>query len=179
MFPMEKLRDLWTIIKNIEHLLWKNMYFMNMWKRARGGTCQCKKFKETKTNENQQKKGKMSLLFLSFNFCQQSTLQQSWPCTTCLSWRPSFIHCNRVLFDVFYWKSLAKVHGFKIIFQFCVSILTSIGDSVLNILKKCFAITCFMCYMHNIFQSLDVSWWAWHFCHGCQFYQQFLEAHMS
>jgi hypothetical protein len=31
------------------------------------------------------------------------------------------------------------VHGFKIIFQFCVSILTSIGDSVPNILKKCFA----------------------------------------
>jgi hypothetical protein len=38
---------IWNITKTMGHLLWKNMYLMNMWKRARGATCcRCKKIKE-------------------------------------------------------------------------------------------------------------------------------------
>ncbi len=69
-------------------------------------------------------------------------------------------------------------------FTCCVSILTSIGDRcdaehcVKNQGNICFTFTCFMCYMHDIFWSLDVLWCTWHLCHGCQFYQWFIGAHI-
>jgi hypothetical protein len=38
---------LWNITKTMGHLLWKNMYLVNMWKRAKNATyCQCKKIKK-------------------------------------------------------------------------------------------------------------------------------------
>jgi len=41
MFPVGKIRALWTITKTMGHFLWKNMYIMNMWKRVEGGICCC------------------------------------------------------------------------------------------------------------------------------------------
>ncbi len=54
MFPMGKIRALWTITKIMVHL-WKNMYFLNMWKNARGGSCcWCRKLKVMEFNEEKQ-----------------------------------------------------------------------------------------------------------------------------
>ncbi len=54
MFPMGKIRALWTITKIMVHL-WKNMYFLNMWKNARSGSCcWCRKLKVMEFNEEKQ-----------------------------------------------------------------------------------------------------------------------------
>ncbi len=56
MFPMGKIRALWTITKIMVHL-WNNMYFLNMWKNARGGSCYwCIKYKVMEFKEEKQNK---------------------------------------------------------------------------------------------------------------------------
>ncbi len=68
MFFMGKIRALWAITKTMGHFLWKNIYFMNMWRRVKGGTCCChKKLKEMETNKKQQNNNNIPS-FLSMNF---------------------------------------------------------------------------------------------------------------
>jgi hypothetical protein len=156
------------------HLIWKKMYFMNVWKNARGGTCSwCKKIKVMDLNKKQQRKGKISFLLWSLSFLVGSSLiikltlcntpfLKTWSYTL----QKVAIHCP--LFE----NPCLKC---KVLRQRSHVVLTSVGDKCAtkhwgeNQGEICSTLTCFLHYMH-IFQSLDVSWWTWHLCYGCWFY---------
>jgi hypothetical protein len=174
MFPMEKIMALWVISKTMGHLHWKKMF---SWTCGRAREVRfvlsAESWKMRKSIRNNKKRKKIpplwSLSFLAINDLITKLTLHNMPFLK--TW--SSIHYKRLLSIVLCWKSMVKAHDFKTIFTYCVSISTSIGDKCVT--QNCVknqgeiwsTLTCFLCYMHGIFWSLNVSWWTWHLCHGC------------
>jgi hypothetical protein len=154
------------------HLLWKKMYFMNMWKNARGGTCYwCRKMKEMDVPQWESKKKRKNIL--PFMIIEFFGYQQ--PYNKIDPMQHAFLE-NMVLYIAKGYHPLFFVKNpwlkCMVLMECSHVVLTSIGDKCdtkhcgENQGERCSTFTCFLHYMH-IFRSLDVSWWTWHLCYGC------------
>jgi hypothetical protein len=94
MFPVGKIRALWTITKTMGHFLWKNMYIMNMWKRVEGGICCChKKLKEMEiSKKNKKNNSNIPSSLINELFCNHHSYNEIDPTQHTFFWKFGLIH---------------------------------------------------------------------------------------